>query len=108
MAKKKDILDLRDVFEGMYKYYKGWVFAWEHPGVFVYYQMGGDLSVYFTPDFDDEGVVPIQVNDNEGHVLKDENVPYEHPTHNGAPHQIIEAYHLFKIVRPHLERLGAW
>jgi len=109
MAKKKDdIQELVVVFESMYKYYKGWVFAYEHPGVFVYYQMGGDFSVYFTPDFDKEGVVPIQVNDNEGHTLKEEDVPYQHPEHNGVPYEQIEAYSLFKIIRPHLERLGAW
>jgi hypothetical protein len=108
MPKKKDIQELVVVFESMYKYYKGWVFSYEHPGVFVYFQMGGDLGVYFTPDFDKNGVVPIQVTNNDGETLKVEDVSYEHPEHNGVPYEQIEAYSLFKIVRPHLERLGAW
>lgn len=108
MPKKKDIQELVVVFESMYKYYKGWVFAYEHPGFFVYHQMGGDLSVSFTPDWNERGKVPIQINNIDGQAEQVDEVPYEHPEHNGVPYEQIEAYSLFKIVRPHLERLGAW
>lgn len=106
--KDKEVVALTRAFERMWKYYKGWVFAYEHPGVFCYHQMGGPLTIYFTPDFDKEGIVPIQISDDQGNTPKVEEVPYENPTHNGAPHEQIEAYHLFQIVRPYLEQNMDW
>lgn len=110
MAKnKKDqhLDDLVKMFEDMYKYYKGWVFAYEYPGFFAYHQMGGELSVFFTPDWNEKGKVPIQINRGDDSLQVDE-VTYEPPQRNGEPYEGAEAFHLFKIVRPYLEKLGTW
>lgn len=103
MPKKKDIQELVVAFESMYKYYKGWVFAYEHPGYFVYHQMGGDLSVAFTPDFNERGKVSIQVIGSDGDTLDSKEIPYEAPARNGVPYEQAEAYVLFRIVRPVLD-----
>lgn len=108
MAKKKEINELVEVFEQMYKYYHGWHFAYEYPEFFVYHQMGGDLSVFFTPDWNKRGKVSIQIQDSEGKTIHSEEVPYSHPTRNGAPIELVEAYALFRIVRPYLDANKDW
>lgn len=106
--KDKDVQNLTKAFEEMYKYYKGWVFAYEHPGVFAYHQMGGSLSVYFTPDWNQRGQVAIQVTSEDGDVLKAEDVPYSAPAKDGIPYSMAEAYVVFGIVRPYLEANINW
>ena len=108
MATQKEIDKLVQAFEEMYKYYKGWVFAYEHPGFFIYHQMGGDLSISFTPDWNEDGQVPIQVNNINGEAEQLAEVPYEAPERNGISYGKAEAYTLFRIVRPYLERFGTW
>lgn len=102
--KDKDVINLTKAFDDMYKYYKGWVFAYEHPGVFVYHQMGGPISIFFTPDFNHRGKVSIQTHNDSGEVLQAEEVPYSAPIKNGIPYSMAEAYVLFGIVRPYLEQ----
>lgn len=97
-----EFYELRDTFESMYKYYKGWVYEFAHPGVFVYHQMGGPLSIYFTPDHDEPGVVSIQQQNNEGETIDSKSVRY------GDGKEAIEPYRLFEIVRPWLERFNTW
>lgn len=94
MATEKAIQKLVQTFEEMYKYYHGWHFAYEHEGAFVYHQMGGDLSVFFTPDFDEPGKVAIQITDINGKTVEADEISYSPP---------IDAYSLFKIVRPFLD-----
>lgn len=101
--KKDDIQELVLVFQSMYKYYHGWVFDYEYPGFFVYYQMGGDISVYFTPDFNHRGKVSIQIKGSDGDTLQAEEVPYHAPTHNGVPYEQAEAFELFRIVKRFLD-----
>lgn len=105
MAEQKKIDELVQMFESMYKYYKGWVFAYEYPGVFTYHQMGGPLSVYFTPDFDEVGVVPIQIMNETGETVDTASVRYMHPEN---VEQDIGAHRLFGLVRPYLEKLDTW
>jgi hypothetical protein len=90
----------------MYKYYKGWVFDYEHPGFFVYYQMGGPLSVYFTPDHNQKGEVDLQVSDDKGNILASESIPYRMKEET-LPYGI-DPFALFKLVRPTLEAHGTW
>lgn len=107
MAKQKDDA-LVKAFEEMYKYYKGWVFAYEYPGFFAYHQMGGNLSVLFTPDWNQRGKIPIQINNEDGEGIQVDEVPYEAPARNGIPYEKAEAWAVFRIVRPYLEKFGAW
>lgn len=108
MATQRDIDDTVKVFENAYKYYKGWLFEYQYPGFFVYHQMGGDLSVYFTPDWNEKGRVDIQVTSVDGENIEVHNLPYEHPARNGVPYVQAEAYHLFRIVKPWLEKFSEW
>jgi hypothetical protein len=108
MPKPKEVEELVQVFEQMYKYYHGWHFAYEHPGFFVYHQMGGDLSVFFTPDWNERGKVSIQIQDNQGEVIRSEEAPYSPPARNGVPYEMAEAYTLFRIVRPYLDANKDW
>lgn len=108
MASEKETQKLVRVFEEMYKYYKGWHFAYEYPEFFVYHQMGGDLSIFFTPDWNERGKVSIQIHNSEGQVIGSQEEPYSHPARNGAPYEQVEAYSLFKIVRPYLEMHNNW
>ena len=108
MAKTKDTEKLVQAFEEMYKYYHGWHFAYEHPGFFVYHQMGGDLSVFFTPDWNQRGRVSVQIHNIHGEVISSEEVPYSPPERNGIPYEKAEAYTLFRLVRPYLEANKDW
>lgn len=104
----KNVEDLVESFERAYKYYKGWLFEYIYPGFFVYHQMGGPLSVFFTPDWSRRGEVDIQVQSEEGQLVEGEGVPYVHPETNGVPYGQAEAFALFRIVRPWLEKHGSW
>jgi hypothetical protein len=106
MAMEKKVFEeLVEMFQNEYKYYKGWSFAFEHPGVFTYHQMGGPLSIAFTPEFDKAGVVPIQVMHEDGSEIESGSIRYMHPEN---VEQDIGAWRLFKLVRPYLEKYGKW
>ncbi len=104
---KKQTEDLVQVFEKHYKYYKGWVFEYEHPGYFVYHQMGGSISVAFTPEHDEENTVSLQVQDGEGRDIASETVPFN-PVRHDILSTKIDPFHLFTLVRPLLEEHGTW
>lgn len=84
---------LLKTFEEAYKYYRGYVFEYEHPGYFVYHQLGSDLSVYFTPDFNEPGQVPVEVHMGDK-VIADGGVVYTYP---------LTAASLFRAVVPYLD-----
>ena len=73
--------------------YRGWLFAYEYPGFFVYYK--GAFAVFFTPDWSGQGVVDIQVNvnDDPDDRFPGADVPFEPRT----------SERLFEIVRPFLD-----
>jgi hypothetical protein len=102
---KKQFEGLVKVFESHYKYYKGWAFAFEYPGIFAYHQMGGPLTVYFTPDFDGPGVIPIQVSTEDDQLVDSKDVRYAHPENMS---QDLYADQLFRIIRPFLEKFDTW
>jgi hypothetical protein len=108
MATQEEGKELVDAFERAYKYYKGWLFEYQYPGYLVYHQMGGPLNVFFTPDFSRIGQVDIQVQNEDGKVVETETIPYVHPETNGVPYAQAEAFALFRIVRPWLEKHGSW
>lgn len=90
--------NLRETFERAYKYYNGWGFDYMHPGFFSYYQLGGDLRVFFTPDFNEEDAVGVQVQTDDGDAL-DEGGVHRFKIDRSAPA-------LFRIVKPYLDRLA--
>jgi hypothetical protein len=96
---KNDVAELAATFERAYQYYNGWGFAYEYPGVFTYYQLGGDLTLYFTPDWGDKGKVGVQVQTVEGDDFDAEGGDHDFKTDRSAPA-------LFRIVKPYLDRLA--
>jgi hypothetical protein len=91
------VVELAKTFDRAYQYYNGWGFEYAHPGLFRYYQLGGDISVYFTPDYDSYGVVPVQVIGDDGNVV-DDCGDHEFKGDRSAPT-------LFRIVKPYLDKL---
>ncbi len=91
--------ELVATFERAYQYYMGWGFAFEHPGIFTYYQLGGDLRVCFTPDWTEPGQVDVQVHAAGGDALDDQGGDHDFTKDQSAPA-------LFGIVKPYLDRLA--
>lgn len=87
------------VFESQYETYNGWGFAFEHPGYFSYYQKTGDLTVLFTPDFNEQDVVDVQVASSDGDHF--DGIGEGHPFKADR-----SAAALFNIVKPYLDRLA--
>ena len=90
---------LVETFDRAYQYYKGWGFAYEHPGIFTYYQLGGDLRVCFTPDWTEPGQVDVQVHDASGDSLDNQGGDHDFTKDHSAPA-------LFRIVKPYLDSLA--
>lgn len=78
--------------------YDGWTFVHVYPEYFSYYR--APYSVYFTPDWEAEGRLPIQVQDDEGHVYEEygKTLPLPRAGRTGAK--------LFALVRPTLDALA--
>jgi predicted RNA-binding Zn-ribbon protein involved in translation (DUF1610 family) len=97
--RSRELRGIANVLENAYQYYMGWGFEFEHHGAFCYYQLGGDLRVYFTPDFNGPGTVEVQVCDHTGEsLLGDDSDNFDFKADRIAPV-------LFKIVKPYLDRL---
>lgn len=77
-----------------YARYRDWTFDYEY-GFFVYYHRVNKKSVYFTPDWHEDGVVSIQVNVNDD-VERHADVPLE----STRPED------LFAVVEPYLTMYG--
>jgi len=78
--------------------YQGWTFVYVYPGYFSYSR--GPYSVFFTPDWDEEGKLSIQVQDDEGHsyTLYASELPLPHAGRTGRK--------LFDMVRPTLDKIS--
>lgn len=78
--------------------YQGWTFVYVYPGYFSY--LRGDTSVYFTPDWEGDATLPIQVQDNDGNVLDEysKSLPLPHGGRTGRK--------LFHMVRPTLDAIA--
>jgi hypothetical protein len=59
-----------------YSTYKGWKFDFAYPGYFSYYHPEIPYSVYFTPGFDREGEVSIQISDASNESVDGQLVPF--------------------------------
>lgn len=79
--------------------YKGWEFSYEYPGLFRYSRSGTPFLVFFTPDWDRPGTVPIQVQDSEGSYYE------EHSGEVALPLERLTGKLLQRLVRPTLDAL---
>src|SRR3990170_5815355 len=94
---KTALKKLSGEIEQSYKYYHGWHFFLEYQDMFVYAQMGGDVAVYCTPDYNGEGIVSLQVTKPaDGTLLESAEVPYISTN--------MTAWEFFKIVKPYLDK----
>lgn len=82
--------------------YRGWEFTYEYPGFFCYSHPDNDLSVFFTPDWDGDETLPIQVQTDDGRDCSDKLgavLPLPREGRSGAK--------LFELVQPTLDKILA-
>jgi hypothetical protein len=79
--------------------YNGWRFSYEYPGLFCYSRPGSPFLVFFTPDWDRAGTVPIQVQDAEGNYYE------EHSDEVALPLEGRTGRMLQSLIRPTLDAL---
>ena len=78
--------------------YLGWQFTYEYPGYFCYSHPNNDYSVFFTPDWEGDETLPIQVQLGDGSIYgEDVRLP--------LPHEGRTAAQIFEMVRPTLDKL---
>jgi hypothetical protein len=80
--------------------YDGWSFTYEFPGYFCYSRQNLPFSVRFTPDWQADGTLPIEVHDDEGGYCE------EHSTTLPLPREGRTGKQLFNLVRPTLDKLA--
>ena len=76
--------------------YNGWWFAYEYPGLFCYHHPDSSHSVFFTPDWSEDGEMPIEVQDNEGVCVDDAAISVPHAGRTGQK--------LFDLVKSTLDK----
>lgn len=81
--------------------YRGWGFSYMYPGFFCYIHPDHQLSVFFTPDWEGDETLPIQVQDNEGDCYEEYDERFPLPRDGRTGQQI------FDLVRPTLDKLLA-
>jgi hypothetical protein len=79
--------------------YRGWTFSYVYPGYFCYSHLDLPHSVFFTPDWEREEVLDIQVQTNDGHDFPDYGDVLALPRGGRSGEQIAQ------MVRPTLDRL---
>lgn len=79
--------------------YRGWGFSYEYPGYFCYSHPSLPYSVFFTPDWEGDETLPIEVQTNEGgyHEEHSDRVPLPREGRTGDK--------LLDLVRPTLDKL---
>jgi len=53
-----------------------WAFDYMYPGFFRYYSDRLGCSVFFTPDFNEEGALDMQLQDDVGNAIDNDVIPY--------------------------------
>lgn len=79
--------------------YRGWRFTYEYPGYFHYSHADHPFSVLFTPDWEGDEVLPIQVTDDEGECYSEHCVILPLPREGRTGAQLLD------LVRPTLDKL---
>lgn len=59
-----------------YQTWGDWTFEFEYPGFFVFYHETLPYRVYFTPGWNRQNEVPIQIKNDAGDVLELTEVPF--------------------------------
>jgi len=81
--------------------YRGWAYSYEYPGYFCYSHDDLPYSVFFTPDWEGEESMPIEVQDIDGAVHE------EHCDLIALPYNDRTGQKIFDLVRPTLDKLLA-
>lgn len=81
--------------------HNGWRFAVEYPGLFRYSHPGTKIQVFCTPDYHNYGVVPIDLQDDEGDTHEIDGIPSDVP----FPPDGRTGRAFFDLVRPMLDRI---
>jgi hypothetical protein len=84
-------------FEKKHGRYRGAKFSYEHPGVYVY-SVGGH-SFFFTPDYDREGFISVEIQNDDGDSVDVDGIPDEIKYESLAPDS------LFNHIKPYLDKL---
>lgn len=81
--------------------YNGWSFDYMFPGYFRYYHPDSERDVFFTPDWEGDETLPIQVQDDDGNCYEeyDERFPLPREGRTGQK--------IFEMVRPTLDKVLA-
>lgn len=88
--------------------YRGWTFSYEYPGYFCYRHPENNFcyrhpensySVFFTPDWDEDATLPIQVQ-----IDDDRDCP-EYSDHLPLTHEGRTGQAIFEMVRPTLDKI---
>jgi broad specificity phosphatase PhoE len=79
--------------------YRGWYFSYEYPGYFCYVHPDNDFSVFFTPDWEGDETLPIEVQDDDGHCYE------EHSNRLPLPRDGRTGQKIFEMVRPTLDKI---
>jgi hypothetical protein len=79
--------------------HRGWRFTYEYPGYFCYSHPDNDFSVFFTPDWEGDETLPIEVQTGDGRSCE------EHGKRLLLPREGRSAQEIFELVRPTLDAL---
>lgn len=81
--------------------YQGWQFTYEYPGLFSYSHPESSYIVFFTPDWEDDATLPIEVQDQEGQSYD------AYAALLDFPHKGRSGAKIFSMVLPTLKKLSA-
>ena len=81
--------------------YQGWRFTYEYPGYFCYSHPDNSFSVFFTPDWEGDEILPIEVQVDDGQHCA------EHSSTLPLPREGRTGQKIFELVRPTLDKLLA-
>ena len=88
--------------------YHGWSFAYEYPGYFCYHHDDLPYSVFFTPDWEGEESMPLEVPlpDHAALLLLyDGRIVDDHCDRLPLPYKGRTGQVIFELVRPTLDKL---
>lgn len=79
--------------------YRGWQFSYEYPGYFCYSHSDNEYTVWFTPDWEEDEALPIQVQVGDGRDCP------EHGASHPLPREGRTGPKIFALVKPTLDAL---
>lgn len=79
--------------------HRGWHFSYEYPGYFCLRHADSDHSVWFTPDWEEDDHLPVQVQVGDGRDCP------EYSTSHPLPREGRTGRQIFDLVRPTLDAI---